>query len=88
MFNPITHQQYPGNVVNPDQIVPSMQKLLNWFPVPNFTDTAVSQGLYNYVLAAVADNPVDQESLRIDYAPNESGASSAAGNTDSLALLV
>jgi hypothetical protein len=70
VYNPLTHQQYPGNVVN-SPIVPSMQRLLNWFPMPNFTNTAVSQGLYNYVLAAVADNPTNQESLRIDYDPND-----------------
>jgi hypothetical protein len=71
VYDPITHQQYQGNVVNPSQIDPTMQKLLNWFPAPNFTDTSVSQGFYNYVLPAVAHNPVDQTSLRIDYAPSE-----------------
>jgi len=71
VYNPITHQQYQGNVVNPGQIVPVMQKLLNWFPEPNFTDTAVSQGAYNYVLPAVADTPVHQASLRLDYAPSD-----------------
>jgi hypothetical protein len=48
-----------------------MQKFLNWFPSPNFTNTGVSQGFYNYVLPAVANNPTNQESLRFDYAPNE-----------------
>jgi hypothetical protein len=71
VYDPITHQQYKGNVVNPDQIVPTMQKLLNWFPTPNFADTAVSQGFYNYVLPAVAHNSVHQASLRMDYAPSE-----------------
>jgi hypothetical protein len=71
VYDPLTHQQYPGNVVYPGQIVPSMQKLLNWLPVPNFTNVAVSQGFYNYVLPAVADNPVHQASLRVDYAPTD-----------------
>ncbi len=71
VYNPLTHQQYPGNIVDPSQIVPVMQKLLNWFPAPNFTDTAVSQGFYNYVLPAVSDNPIHQASLRLDYAPND-----------------
>jgi hypothetical protein len=71
VYDPLTHQQYPSNVVPPSQIVPMMQKLLNWFPLPNFANTAVSQGFYNYVLPAVANNPVDQESLRVDYAPND-----------------
>lgn len=71
VYDPITHQQYPGNVVNSGQIVPLMQKFLNWFPAPNFTDTAVSQGFYNYVVPAIADTPVHQVSLRLDYAPND-----------------
>jgi len=71
VYNPLTHQQYAGNIVPHSQIVPMMQRFLKWFPLPNFTNTAVSQGFYNYVLAAVADNPTNRESLRIDYAPNE-----------------
>jgi Carboxypeptidase regulatory-like domain len=39
VYDPLTHQQFPGNVVPPNQIVPMMQKLLNWFPLPNFTNT-------------------------------------------------
>ena len=70
VYNPITHQQYPGNVIT-SGIVPSMQKFLNWFPLPNFTNTVVSQGFYNYVLPAVANNPTNQESLRLDYDPND-----------------
>src|SRR6201997_2277683 len=71
VYNPLTHQQYPGNIVGPSQIVPLMQSFLNWFPLPNFTDTAVSQGFYNYVLPIVSDTPVDQTSLRLDYAPSD-----------------
>jgi len=70
VYNPITHHQYPGNIVT-SGIVPSMQKFLNFFPAPNFTNTVVSQGFYNYVLAAIAHNPTNQESLRIDYAPSD-----------------
>ncbi|HET6178791.1 MAG TPA: carboxypeptidase-like regulatory domain-containing protein [Candidatus Sulfotelmatobacter sp.] len=71
VYDPITHQQYPGNVVNPDQIDQTMQDLLNWFPAPNFTNVDVSQGFYNYVVPAVAHNPVHQASLRVDYAPTD-----------------
>jgi hypothetical protein len=71
--NPLTGQQYPGNVIPPgsSQIVPYMQKLLNFFPLPNFTNTAVSQGFYNWVLPTSNNNPTNQESLRIDDAPND-----------------
>jgi len=71
VYNPITHQQYAGNVVDPGQIVPTMQKFLNWFPMPNFTNTAVSKGLYNYVIPAAADNSIYQTSIRLDYVPND-----------------
>ena len=71
VYNPLTHQQYSGNIVDPGQIVPTMQKFLNWFPKPNFTDTSVSRGFYNYVLPVEADTPVHQTSIRIDYAPND-----------------
>lgn len=57
--------------MDPGQIVPLMQSFLNWFPSPNFTDTAVSQGYYNYVLPVVTDTPVHQVSLRLDYAPGD-----------------
>ena len=71
VFNPLTGKQYEGNVVSPGQIVPFMQQFLKWFPEPNFTNTAVSQGFYNWVLPVSSDNPTNQESLRIDYAPND-----------------
>lgn len=71
VYDPITHQQYPGNVIPSGQIMPTMQKFLNWFPQPNFTNTAVSQGEYNWVTSAVANNPTNQESVRIDYAPSD-----------------
>lgn len=71
VYNPLTQQQYQGNVVSPGQIVASMQKFLEWFPLPNFTDTAVSQGSYNWVEPVVSNNPTNQESLRIDYAPSD-----------------
>lgn len=45
-------------------------ELLNWFPAPNFTNTTVSKGSYNYVVPAISDNAVHQESVRLDYAPN------------------
>ena len=48
-----------------------MQKLLNFFPLPNFTNTTVSQGFYNWVLPTSNDNPTNQESLRVDYAPTD-----------------
>jgi hypothetical protein len=73
VYNPLTGQQLPNNslVGSGLAINPNTQKLLNWFPQPNFTNTAVSQGFYNWVTPAVAKTPTNQESLRLDYAPKE-----------------
>ena len=56
VYNPLTGVQYPGNVITTG-IVPNMQKFLNWFPQPNFTNTAVSNGFYNWVSPLSNHNP-------------------------------
>ncbi|MBV9085566.1 MAG: hypothetical protein JOZ62_23065 [Acidobacteriaceae bacterium] len=40
--DPSTGRALPGNIMQPSQIVPSMQKYLNLLPLPNFTNTAMS----------------------------------------------
>jgi hypothetical protein len=70
VYDPTTGAQYPGNVIT-SGIVPNMQKFLNWFPLPNFTNTAVSNGVYNWVIPLSNHNPTNQGSLRIDYAPTD-----------------
>jgi hypothetical protein len=77
--NPITGQAFPGNIIPAGMINPNMQKLLNLFPLPNFFDTKVSGGQYNYVTSDSVDNPVHQELLRLDYAPSESWRFSLRG---------
>ena len=42
---------------------------MNIFPLPNFTNTAVSKGAYDYVLSDSNSQPTNLESLRIDYTP-------------------
>lgn len=69
VLDPLTHQQFPGNVIPPDRINPLMQKVLNVFPMPNFTNTAISHNSYNYVMNDSNSNPTNYESLRIDYDP-------------------
>lgn len=63
-----------GQPFNPAYVVPTgrqnttMQNVLNFFPLPNFTNTAISNGNYNYVVNDSNSNPTNLESLRIDYA--------------------
>jgi carboxypeptidase family protein len=55
--------------INPLYINPSTKALLAVLPTGNATalGTAPSGGLYNYVLQAPVDKPVDQQALRVDY---------------------
>ena len=62
---------FPGNVVPANRINPDMQKLLSVFPLPNFSDRAISKGNYNYLLSDTIDNPIRQEILRVDYMPSD-----------------
>jgi hypothetical protein len=59
--------QFAGNLVPKPRIDPSGQALLNMFPLPNFTDRAVSRGNYNYVFASPFENTQLAETLKIDY---------------------
>jgi hypothetical protein len=62
---------YPGNKLPVGLINPSFQALLNAFPLPNFTNRAVSAGNYNYVTNYTADSPINQEIFRVDFNPTE-----------------
>ncbi len=62
---------FPGNAIPTNRINSDMQKLLNVFPLPNFTNRAVSKGNYNYILSDSIDNPIRQEILRVDYSPTQ-----------------
>ncbi len=70
VLDPTTGQPFPGNIVPSTRINPDMQKLLNVFPLPNFTNRAISNGNYNYVIAGASNSPAYQEELRIDYNPS------------------
>ena len=47
--DPTTGVAFPGNIVPANRIDPNGQALLNFLPLPNFTNRAVSLGNYNYV---------------------------------------
>lgn len=63
---------FPGNVIPPDRIDRNGQALLNFLPLPNFTNRAISGGNYNYVFQDVVDQPKRTDTLKIDYNLNPS----------------
>lgn len=67
VIDPTTGKQFPGNIIPPDRINPIMQKVMGIFPLPNFTNTAISKRAYNYVISDSNSDPTNLESLRIDY---------------------
>ncbi len=70
VLNPLTGQPYTGNTIPQSQINPMMSKTLNEiYPLPNFTNRAVSLGEYNYLDNESTSSPTNQESIRVDYDP-------------------
>lgn len=59
--------QFPGNVIPKSRIDTSGQALLNLFPLPNFTNRAVSLGNYNFVFASPVSNTQLAETAKLDY---------------------
>ena len=70
----------PG-VINPAQIDPGGQVLLNALPLPNASPLA-SNG-YNLITAVTPFQPRDQESLKLDYVLNDANHLSARYNRES-----
>ena len=62
---------YPGNKIPAIAINPSIQALLNVFPLPNFTNRAISSGNYNYITSYTTSTPILQEIARVDYDPTD-----------------
>ena len=65
--DPTTGQPFPGNIVPPSRINPNMQKLVDIFPLPNFTNVGISQRNYNYLISDTTNIAERQELLRLDY---------------------
>ena len=65
--DPTTGQPFPGNIVPASRIDPNSSKLLSVFPLPNATNTAVTNFAYNFQIAGSEDQPVLQEILKVDY---------------------
>jgi hypothetical protein len=65
--DPTTGLAFPGNVIPANRIDPNSSKLLSVFPLPNATNTAVTNFAYNFQIAGSENIPVKQEILRVDY---------------------
>jgi hypothetical protein len=58
---------FAGNIIPTSRLNPSGLSLLTVFPSPNFTNTAVSKGQYNYIFQAPVQSPTRTETLKLDY---------------------
>lgn len=65
-IDPATGAPYPNNIIPSSAIDPNGQALLKFLPTPNFTDTAVSRGTYNYVSQFPTKNPTRYDLIKID----------------------
>ncbi len=67
IVDPASRAPLPGNIVPASQINKSGQALLKMFPLPNFTNTAVSNRNYNYITERPAIRDYLTETLKINY---------------------
>lgn len=68
--DPLTGRAFPGNVIPPSRINPAGQGILNFLPLPNYTDPdprLVNQ--QNYRAAASGPHPRRDDMVRIDANP-------------------
>jgi hypothetical protein len=65
--DPSTQTPLPGNIAPASRLDRNGQALLKVFPLPNFTDRAVSGGRYNYVFQMENRLPQRAETLKLDY---------------------
>src|ERR1035437_5428901 len=71
VVDPTTRVAFPGNRVPTNRLDPNGQKLLQFFPLPNFLDTGISKGRYNYISQISANMPNDVNSFKTDYHPGD-----------------
>ena len=69
--DPATGIAFPGNIVPADRILPATQAYLNLLPSPNYGNTAISGGNYNYVFQESLNVPKRDEGGRLDYNIND-----------------
>lgn len=74
------NQPFMNNTIPSTETDANGLALLNRLPLPNFTNTAVSKGNYNYVFTTVDQTPLDTQTLRIDYNLNAKNTISGSYN--------
>ena len=72
---------FPNQTIPADRLDPNGVAILKLFPLPNFLDTSISGGNYNYVFQEITEHPKRQNMLKIDYAPTTSDRISFRGRT-------
>jgi hypothetical protein len=65
------HQPFPGNKIPQNRINTAGQALLNIFPMPNFNNTAVSAGQYNYIYQPYLASFNNYHFYRVDWDPTQ-----------------
>lgn len=65
--DPSNRQVFPGNRIPANRLDANGQAALNFFPLPNFLNTAVSRGQYNFVTQWGGSNPLQLFNLKPDY---------------------
>ncbi|MBV8903979.1 MAG: carboxypeptidase regulatory-like domain-containing protein, partial [Acidobacteriia bacterium] len=65
--DPLTGKTFSGNIIPANRILPSTQAYLNLLPLPNFSNTAISNGQYNYIFEESLNVPKRIETGRLDY---------------------
>jgi len=78
--DPSTKQPFPGNIVPKNRIDSNGLALLNFFPLPNNLNAAVTKGVYNYQTQFVTTQPTQLDLLKIDYNVRPSDALSLTWN--------
>ena len=71
---------FPGNQIPKNRLDANGVALLNVFPLPNFSNRAISGGNYNYVFSTPYNKPLSTDTAKIDYILNSSNTITGALN--------
>jgi hypothetical protein len=67
VFDPLTQTVFAGNIIPASRLHPLGRGMLNVLPEPNFLDTSVSRGNYNYRYQDVRSQPKRLEQAKVDW---------------------
>ena len=67
VYRPGTKIQYPGNIIPASEQSAFGLKLLSIFPLPNFTNRAISGGNYNFLFQNTPDTRRNEYTYRLDF---------------------